>query len=110
MADHPAYEHHRVHILGDVRDRCIPLAPHGGGVAVTGISKKWAKSCDVFSWRSVLSRGPTITADFLIWLMFWSVIVRHPAMYMWERVVKKLYWSFYWLFIGKFPGRDDNNK
>ena len=110
MVDHPAYEHHHVRLRGDFRDRCIPLALHGDGVAVTGISKKWAKSCDAFSWRSVLSRGSTITTNFLIWLMFWSAIVRHPAMDMWERCVKKLCWSFYWLFICKFPDRDVNKK
>ena len=110
MINHPAYPNHPARLRPGFREKCIPLSLHGDGVAVTGISKKWAKSCDAFSWRSVLARGSVVSTNFLIWLMFWMLIVKGAGNNMWDRFVKKLSWSFYWLFIGKFPDRDDNDK
>ena len=107
MKGHPAYEGHPVHLRANFKERCIPLALHGDGVAVTGINKKWAKSCDAFSWKSVLSRGSTISCNYLIWLFFWLLSVKAGGMNTWDRFVKKLSWSFYWLFVGKFPDKDE---
>ena len=107
MQDHPAYsDTHPIKIRPDHTTKCIPVSLHGDGVASIGISKSWAKSIDALSWGSVLSCGSAVTCNFLIMLQFWKLVVQSVDNNSWTKFTKKLAWSFYWMFVGKWPSRD----
>ena len=111
MSNHPAYldEDNPLHLRRNHIKKCIPLSLHGDGVTVIAISKSWSKSVDALSWSSILSTGSTLTSCFLIYIMYWKLVLQAPGQNMWQGFSKKLAWSFYWLFIGKWPHRDHNN-
>ena len=108
MTNRPAYTHD--HILREHRPdhttKCIPLSLHGDGVTVIAISKSWSKSVDALSWSSCLASGSTLTSCFLIYIMYWSLVLQGENN-MWDKFNRKLAWSFYWLFIGEWPHRDE---
>ena len=110
MKHHPVYAEHPLHHRSNHVDECIPIALHGDGVAVAGISKSWSKSVDAYSWTSLLSRGSTITTHFMISILYWRLVVQVDGMNMWDAFNKKLAWSFYWLFVGKWPTRDEHHR
>ena len=95
-----------IKIRPDHTTKCIPVSLHGDGVASIGISKSWAKSIDALSWGSVLSCGSAVTCNFLIMLQFWKLVVQSVDNNSWTKFTKKLAWSFYWMFVGKWPSRD----
>ena len=90
----------------DYKQKCIPLTMHGDGVACTGLSKAWAKSADALSWRSLLSKGAVKVTQFLIFVLSWNLMVAAGLNASWPTFLRKLAWSFYWLFVGKWPRRD----
>ncbi len=110
MKNHPMYVDpaHPLHVRSDHTSRCIPLGLHGDGVSVIGINKSWGKSVDALSWCSLLSKGSTLTTNFLIYLMWWQFVIDAANMNIWNAFTNKLAWSFYWLFVGKWPTRDEN--
>ena len=108
MTDHPAYSE-EIKVRRNHKTKCIPLSLHGDGVTVIAISKSWSKSVDALSWSSVLSSGSTLTSSFLIYLLYWKLMIQEDEHNMWKGFSRKLAWSFYWLFIGKWPQRDEYN-
>jgi hypothetical protein len=107
MAMHPAYAaNHPIHAKPGHQKWCIPVSLHGDGVAITGISKAWAKSADGISWTSLLQHGPAITSNFLVCLLNWQFVTDDEDN-LWEQFKKRLAWSFYWLFQGVWPDRDE---
>lgn len=106
MEAHPAYAGHPLRARGDHKQRCIPLALHGDGVPVAGISRSWAKSVDIWSWTSILGKGSTKECYFLIYLLYWKYVVRIPGQNLYQQFSKRLAWSLYWLFVGRWPSRD----
>ena len=59
MAGNPQLLEHHVHLLHNYQHTAIPIALHGDGVPVVGVGKSWSKSCDVYSWCSLLGGGRT---------------------------------------------------
>ena len=57
MASHPHFREHPIHDRHDFQKHGVPISLHGDGVPVAGVGKSWSKSCDVYSWSSLLARG-----------------------------------------------------
>ena len=110
MRTHPAYGDHPVASRPDRDTHCIPISMHGDGVAVSGISRAWAKSVDAYSWNSLLSQGSTTDMNFLIFIYYPKLVIEHEAMNAHALFFKKLAWSLYWLLLGRWPLRDENNR
>ena len=105
----PSYKDHPVAKRGTHMTHAIPLALHGDGVSTSGCGKTWAKSCDAYSWRSVLAKGANlVTSNFLIYIIFGKLLIKSGNMDAFEKFQRKLTWSFYWLFLGRWPSRDEN--
>ena len=64
------FEAHPVKDRLDYRERCIPLGFHGDVVAVLGCCRSWQKTCDAWSWSSLLCTEATKVSNYLIWLCF----------------------------------------
>ena len=110
MADHPQYQDHPAKLRANHIDKCIPLTLHADGVPIAGVGKSWSKSVDIYSWTSLLSSGSTLTTQFLIYIMYSSLRIKEDGKDMFRTLDKKIAWSLYWLFIGKWPERDENNQ
>ena len=110
MATNPAYFDHPVASRQDHLTHCVPLSLHGDGVAVSGISRAWSKSLDAYSWDSMLSQGSTTDMNFMIYLYYPKLVIEQQGLNAHTKLFKKLAWSFYWLLIGKWPSRDENNR
>ena len=91
----------------DLREKCIPISIHGDGVACTGISKSWSQSSDAVSWSSLLAKGPVALTQFLVFVISWGLVVSAGPDATWTAFDRKLAWSLYGLFIGKYPKRDE---
>ena len=57
MAASPQLANHPLRHVPDYQHVAIPIAIHGDGVPVTGVGKSWSKSCDIYSWASLLGGG-----------------------------------------------------
>ena len=109
MVAHPSYAAHPLAMRTDHKQKCIPLALHGDGVPIAGVGKSWSKSVDAYSFCSLLSRGTTLSCNFLICLVYWKLLLEDASKNAYTQMSKKLAWSFYWLFVGKWPTRDEDN-
>ena len=72
-------------------------------VMYSGVGKSWNKSMDVFHWTSMVARGMTIDFQMFIFALFGlcrSTVVGHNT---YDTAFKILYWSFYWMYLGKWP-------
>ena len=110
MGNHPAYPSHPLVSRDDHKTRCVPLSLHGDGVPVTGVGKSWSKSMEAYTWNSLLGKGSTIMTNFLIFMFFTQLVIKNADFDLRQQFFKRLHWSFYWLFIGKWPSRDENGK
>ena len=110
MDEHPAYAGHPLKSRTDHKLRCIPLALHGDAVPVSGIGKAWSKSAEGYGWSSMIGEGNTADLHFLIWIMYTKLIVRSPEFDKSKIFMKKLKWSFYWLFLGVWPARNEHDE
>ena len=64
---------------------------------------------DVFSWTSLHASGNTCDVTFYIWGVFTVMLADSLAgrtMAMFWRIIS---WSFYWLWMGRWPTRDWND-
>ena len=109
MDGHPQYVDHPVKLRDNHHDKCIPITLHADGVPIAGVGKSWSKSVDCYSWTSLLSTGSTVETQFLIYIMYSSLRIKEDGKDMYAAFHKKLAWSLYWLFVGKWPTRDENN-
>ena len=57
MTHNPQLQGHPLLHEQHYQDNFIPIALHGDGVPITGVGKSWSKSCDIFSWTSLLGGG-----------------------------------------------------
>ena len=76
MRDHPALVIHPVKDRAEYKRFAVPLGLHGDGVAISGISKSWSRSVDVYSWSSLIGQGPTMLTNFMIYLLFANMICK----------------------------------
>eukprot|EP00969_Alexandrium_andersonii_P031097 1357461-Alexandrium_andersonii.AAC.1 len=65
MKDHPALPGHPLLLRRDYKKFAIPVAIHGDAVEVSGVGKAWSKSLEVYSWSSMLGKGPYFTHQLL---------------------------------------------
>ena len=80
----------------------IPIGLHGDGVSYMQL-RAGGKSLEVLSWSSLLSRGPTKSNSFLIFLVVKSLIKETGWGRSWPVIWKVLSWSFIALAEGKWP-------
>ena len=86
--------------------KCIPLALHGDGVAITNIRGKASKSMDTLSWSSLLSTAPTKYSVFLIWVCFAHMAKTRGFSTTWTMFWKRLSKSLLALWQGTWPHED----
>jgi hypothetical protein len=111
MADHPSLQDHPYANRPNFKDRCIPISLHGDGVPVTKSSRSGANTVDIFSWNSMIGRGTTLQTNFLIFLIYGNLVYKLDDLRNANKVFSKtLCWSLYWLGLGVWPTRDENNR
>jgi len=86
--------------------RCVPLSVHGDGVPITGVGKSWAKSMDIWSWKSCLVSTSTLLSNFLIIGLYSALLSKVPGAETEEAFYVSLAWSFLWLYRGRWPDED----
>jgi hypothetical protein len=68
-----------------------------------GVGKAWNKSMDAFHWTSMLVHGATIDFQLYIFSLFGLCRRQEPTHNTYDAVFAVLRWSFYWLYMGKWP-------
>ena len=82
MASNPSYKSHPVSKRRNHKTHCVPIGLHGDGVQTSGVGKSWAKGCDAYSWRSLLSKNDdALTSSFFIFLMFGKLMLHAGDMH-----------------------------
>ena len=59
MQHHPQLAGHPLLQRDEYEKLAAPLGIHGDGVPVIGIGKGWTRMMTMFSWSSLLAKGPT---------------------------------------------------
>ena len=88
----------------------IPIGIHGDGVVTTGVSRSWAKTCDCFSWSSLLASGKTTFVNFLIWACFHQNMAHCEDRHTMNQFWRLLEWSFRAMEWGTWPTLDVGGK
>ena len=106
MSSHPGYQSHPVRARSDHQTRCVPISIHGDGVSISGVGRSWAKSVDVYSWSSMLSNTSTKLSNYLIYILYWKLVSPNEHFNGFQKFLRLLTWSLYWLMLGRWPSRD----
>ena len=103
---HPVRDTDDLRERGDLYERCVPLTLHGDATPITGLAKSWAKMMDCFTWSSMVGKGATMQCAFFIYAVFHKVIAPdcNNGTYNW--FAKRLKWSLFWLWLGRWPTHD----
>ena len=105
MASHPHFREHPIHDRHDFQKHGVPISLHGDGVPVAGVGKSWSKSCDVYSWSSLLARGMnTLGCNLFIFSIFAPLICTGNLHDTYATFWRILCWSLHWL--GLWPDVD----
>ncbi len=83
----------------------MPIAFHGDGVACIRTGRSGSKSLDVFAWHGLLFQGATLFMKHLIMSVFTSSVAEGTMDAIW----KTISWSFYWMYRGLWPDRDEHD-
>jgi hypothetical protein len=70
MKDHPALGGHPVVGRPNFQTRGIPMSLHGDGVPVSKSSRSGSNTVDIYSWNSMIGKGPTLMTNYLIYLIY----------------------------------------
>lgn len=103
LASHPLLQRNQYEKLA------VPLGIHGDGVPVIGIGKGWTRMMTMFSWSSLLAKGPTKEICYYIWSVFDRLCCKADGsgtMSTMDTFFTVLRWSLYWLWRGQWPDRD----
>ena len=100
MAGHPLLQRDQYDKLA------VPLGIHGDGVPVVGIGKGWCRTMTMFSWSSLLAKGPTKEVCYYIWSVFDRLCCAADGSGTMASFFTVLRWSLYWLWRGQWPDRD----
>jgi hypothetical protein len=84
----------------------VPLGLHGDGVCVAGRGKSWRQMLDVWSWCSLVGTGRSYERLFYIFSIFQSMLVTTSGSKTYRVIHRMLKWSFYWLWLGRWPTCD----
>ena len=111
MRGNPAYESHPMNISSPEHvDKCIPLSLHGDAVPVANIGRSSQTSIEAYSFSSMLGKGSTIQNLFLIYLVYPKLVIKTATHDAYAQFMRKLTWSFYWLYKGVWPEKDEHGK
>ena len=105
VEEHPQMLNHPVTKRRSFASKAIPFGFHGDGVPITGVGKVWQKLMTVFSFSSMIATGATLDVCFYIWAVFDKMCVSGEEGTM-NTFFKILRWSFFWLWMGKWPDED----
>lgn len=108
MQNHPALHAMPFANRRDYTRKCIPISIHSDGVPVSGIGRAWSRSATLFSWQSMLARGSTLDINFLIFIVFGTLLVQAGGETALTKFSKRLAWSLKWLAKGQWPTEDEN--
>lgn len=84
--------------------KAIAIGIHGDGTPAMGAGKSWAKSIDLWNWRSLLVATHSQLSMFLIFAIHASLRTQKTL----DVAFRKLVWSFNALQEGKWPTKDWN--
>ena len=102
---------HPIRYKENFRRLVVPLCLHGDGTPAMGVGKSWSKQMDVWSWRSLLCKGPSLLTMILIFCVHASLRCVEEGHHTLETAFKKMRWSFDALYEGVWPKFDWlNNK
>ena len=90
----PQFKQHPVRFRLNFKTKCIPLKMHGDGTPVTGLGKQWGKMVDVYSVSSILSFGPSVLQNLMLFMLFQHLQSVHDGHHTMKTVYRKLIWSF----------------
>ena len=106
---HPAWVKHPLRQQEEAGQRstksCVALSLHGDEVPVAGLGKVWGRKMVNWSFSSLVGLGSAKSSQFWIWGQFEKVGVPGKSL---EEFFRVLRWSFYWLWLGKWPETDVN--
>ncbi|CAE8728388.1 unnamed protein product [Polarella glacialis] len=106
VKEHPQMLNHPIKTRDQRARWGVPLAIHGDGVPITGIGKGWCKLMTMFTWSSLLGSGSTLDMLFWIWSVFDKLCHTGDCDGTMQSFFAILKWSFFWLWIGKWPDED----
>ena len=92
----------------DFRQRCIPVAVHGDGVAISQVARTGSKKVDCISWQSLLCKKQTALSSFLIFFAFAHQVKEEGCFRTWWSVWRHICWSLRALYSGKWPSTDQD--
>lgn len=110
VRDSPHFLQHDVGSRPGFESKCIPLKIHGDGTPVTGLGKGWGKLVDIFSCSSILTTGPTILRNLMIFLIFQHLMCVEEGHNTLDQAYKMWIWSFAACWTGKKPKYDWNGE
>ena len=113
MRGHPSMQDNPVLQRSNFEAMAVPLDLHFDTVPVTRVTRKGGDGAMVWSFRSVLSVGSTLTCRQLIAILYKSLLWKRgpPDMHTRATFYKYLAWSLFWLYEGVWPTRDvDDNQ
>ena len=95
-----------------MRERCVPLRMHSGGVDIGGRPRSGTPSniLNVFSWGPVFGSGPTDTMLYFIWAVWQHQMWTTPAHNTYNAFGTLMRWSFTALWRGRWPTHDHLGK
>jgi hypothetical protein len=108
MRNHPQLAGHPVLERPQGNRWAVPISIHGDAVPVTGKGKSWGKSCQFYSWMSLLGTGSTTDLNYYIWAVWKSMIANINCFRTLRKFWKVLAWSLHWLWLGLWPDVDWN--
>lgn len=108
MGNHPAMRVLPQAGRPDFTSKCVPLSIHSDGVPVSGIGRSWSRSATLFSWQSMLAKGSTLDMNFLIFIVFTTLLVRVGEETAMTKFGRRLAWSLKWLAMGQWPTEDEH--
>ena len=74
---------------------------------MAGVGKTWAKSCDVYSWSSLLARGLNMLgSNLFIFSVLAATICTGNVHDTYATFWRILCWSLHWLWLGLWPDVD----
>ena len=108
MEDHPAMIGHPMRERSGWAERAVPLSIHGDEVPVTGVGRSWSKSLLLISWCSLVGVGTTLEKVLLSYVVFAHMLAQGAAVDSIAAFWKVLHWSFFFLWMGVWPDRDES--
>ena len=106
MRGNPQLDNADIQHRRDFWTKCVAIKSHGDGVPVVGVGKSWNKMLDIWSWTSCLGSGATLDCCFYMFSIFQPLLSNIAGQKTYVHIAHRLRWSFYWLWLGRWPTHD----